>query len=351
MVKVKLLLEGILSALFILVLTTGTVTKTWASARSPLISSTQSRNSISGIVFDTARRPIPNLRIELLDEVETRLRMVQTDNTGRYSFAGLSYGNFLIRPITSGTNFVSQTFRVQLFPAGVRGAHQEYLDLVLRTTEEVKGSAGPANSGMIFAQNVPDAARKAFERAMEILDSGKDAEPGLAALQEALQLFPTYYLALERLGMERVKREQYEAARETLTKALAVNPKGHGSFYALGVTQFRLKQYAPAIESLRKMIALSPTSSNAPFANYYLGLALIRDGKAGEAEAPLRKAYEADGKRIPADAHMALAQIYSNSKRYKEAADELEIFLKETPDARDAEKIKALIAQLRAKSK
>jgi regulator of sirC expression with transglutaminase-like and TPR domain len=48
---------------------------------------------------------------------------------------------------------------------------------------------------------------------------------------------------------------------------------------------------------------------------------------------------------------MALAQIYSNSNRYKEAADELEVYLKEAPDARDAERIKTLINQLRAKAK
>jgi regulator of sirC expression with transglutaminase-like and TPR domain len=47
---------------------------------------------------------------------------------------------------------------------------------------------------------------------------------------------------------------------------------------------------------------------------------------------------------------MHLAKYYSENKRYKEAADELELFLKQAPDARDAEKIKALIKQLRAKA-
>ena len=151
--------------------------------------------------------------------------------------------------------------------------------------------------------------------------------------------------------MEHVRRERYEPARETLLKAVEVNPKGHVSLYALGVAQFRLKQYSPASESLRKMILLASNSPNAPFANYYLGLSLVRAGKAADAEAPLKKAYEAGGKRVPADVHMALAQIYSNSNRYKEAADELEVYLKEAPDARDAERIKALINQLRAKAK
>jgi regulator of sirC expression with transglutaminase-like and TPR domain len=69
-----------------------------------------------------------------------------------------------------------------------------------------------------------------------------------------------------------------------------------------------------------------------------------------EAEEPFKRAYQLGGKRIP-DVHMFLAQIYSNSKRYKEAADELELFLNEAPDARDSQNIRALIAQLRAKAK
>ena len=310
----------------------------------------QSRNSITGIAFDTSRRPIPNLRIELLDEVESRISTTQTDGAGRYSFQGLSDGNFLIRPVTVNTRFVRQTFRVQLFPAGGRGSHHEQLDLILKSSEETRES-GSMNPGVIFAQKAPEEAQKAFERGVDLLDRGKDADSGMAASEEAVKIFPDYYLALERLGMEYVKRERYEPARETLLKAVEVNPKGHVSLYALGVAQFRFKQYSPASESLRKMILLASNSPNAPFANYYLGLSLLRAGKAADAEAPLKKAYEAGGKKVPADVHMALAQIYSNSNRYKEAADELEVYLKEAPDARDAERIKALISQLRAKAK
>jgi hypothetical protein len=44
----------------------------------------QGRNPITGIAFDTSRQPIPNLRIELLDEVESRISTTQTDGAGRY---------------------------------------------------------------------------------------------------------------------------------------------------------------------------------------------------------------------------------------------------------------------------
>ena len=45
-----------------------------------------------------------------------------------------------------------------------------------------------------------------------------------------------------------------------------------------------------------------------------------------------------------------MASLYGDQKRYKEAADELELFLKAKPKSADTEKVKALIKQLREKA-
>ena len=147
-----------------------------------------------------------------------------------------------------------------------------------------------------------------------------------------------------------MKLQQFEPAHETLTKAIEVNPNGASCRYALGVSQFYLKKLPEAIESLRRALQLAPDSPNAALAHFYLGLAYLNSGKAGDAEPHLKKAYQLGGNSIPSDVHMYLAKYYSDNKRYKEAADELELFLKLAPDARDAEKIKALIKQLRSKA-
>ena len=51
-----------------------------------------------------------------------------------------------------------------------------------------------------------------------------------------------------------------------------------------------------------------------------------------------------------ADVHWQLAGLYSDQKRYREAADALELYLKYKPEARDKEKIRQLVAQLRGKA-
>jgi regulator of sirC expression with transglutaminase-like and TPR domain len=69
-------------------------------------------------------------------------------------------------------------------------------------------------------------------------------------------------------------------------------------------------------------------------------------GRLEEAEKSLRTADKLGEAKLP-DAHWQLALLFNQMKRYREAADQLELFLKVTPDARDAEQIKKLIKRLR----
>ncbi len=307
------------------------------------------RNSISGVVTDSARKTIPDLWIELLNEVDSVIYRIRTDATGRYIFRNLSFGTFQVRIVTSGTNFVSQTVRVSLYPATMQGtgSHYEQQDFILRTASENKG--GTTKARTVFAQNVPDTARKLFETAVVRFDSN-DAETGIARLKEALAIFPGYYLALERLGIEYLKTKNLEQAGITLKKALEINPNGAPSLYALGVVQYQTKLWDAAVEVLQRSIILEPESSNAAFINMYLGLALLKTDKAAKAEPYLKRAIETGGERIPPDIHLHLAEFYGKNNRFKEAADELELFLKLVPDARDSANIRNLITQLRAKS-
>lgn len=312
----------------------------------------QGRNTISGHVFDTARRPVEAVYVELLDEVDTVLRRVRTDESGHYVFSNLSDGTFQVRVLTYGTDFVGQTRRVSInnFVSGGAGQlYEEHFTLKSRPTDKTTTSISTSAPKIIFTQEgVPETAKVSYEKAVRELErEGGDKESALAELKKAVEIFPTYYLALERLGAEYVRRQQYEPARAVLLKAVEVNPRGYRSLYALGVAQYNLKQKAEAVESLRRSVELYPSSVNS---HLWLGIILLRDGESERAESHLKRAHELGEKRVP-DVHMYLAQLYSNSKRYREAADELEHFLKEAPNARDAENIKRLIAQLREKAR
>lgn len=307
----------------------------------------QSGSTIAGNIMDSSRRPVADIWVELLDEVDTRLRRVKTDGNGRYIFPGLTRGNYQVRVVTSGTNFVSQTARVELIvisaSAGSGRAYEE-VSFNLKTVDEGKPGNRGGSTGTVFSQNIPAEAQSLYDEALIKL-SAKNTDEGIKVLKQAIDAFPNYYLAHERLGMEYIKLEQIAEAQEILGKALKINPKGQMSLHSMGVTHYKLKNYPAAEESLQQAVTLQPNSVNSQL---WLGIVLFRGGKLKEAEAPLKRAYELGGKQVP-DVHMYLAQVYSNTKRYKEAADELELFLKET-DAKDSERIKGLIKQLREKA-
>jgi len=283
---------------------------------------------------------VPNLRVELLNEVDSVIQTVKTDGSGLFIFRKLSDGSFQVRVQTSGTNYVSQTKRVELTRPHGFGAAFEEIEFVLGTT---RGTGTTVKPGVVFAQDVPDQARKLYQKAAELIEKPDKRPEAFATLKSALEIYPQYFDALEMLGTEQVKERQYEPAIPVLTKALEINSRAYNSSFALGVAQYNLKQLQPAIESFRRAVVLNDKSINA---NLWLGIALRQTSKLDEAEASLKKADQLADSKLP-DAHWQLALLFNQLKRYREAADELEIFLKVQPDARDAELIKKLIKKLR----
>lgn len=301
-----------------------------------------SSNSISGHVSNDQHVPLADIRVELLNEVDSVIRTVKTDGSGLFVFRKLSDGTFQVRIQTSGTNYVSQTKRIDLARPTGFGAAFEEIDFILTTGGKASSAVKP---GVVFVQEVPDAARKQYQKGTELLEKNKRPE-AFAALKSAIDIFPQYFDALEMLGTEQVKDAQYEAAIPLLTKALEINSRGFASCFALGVAQYNLKQLQPAIESFKRAVLLNEKSINA---NLWLGIALRQTSRPDEAEAYLKRADLLAESKLP-DAHWQLALLFNQLKRFKEAADELEKFLKVQPDARDAELIKKLIQRLRQQS-
>ena len=300
-------------------------------------------NSISGHVSNDQRTPLADLRVELLDEVDSVIRTVKTDGSGLFVFRKLSDGTFQVRVQTSGTNYVSQTKRVDLARPHGFGAAFEELDFILVNKNNTGSTAKP---GVVFVQEVPEPARKQFEKASDLLNKPNKRPEAFAALKSAIEIFPQYFDALEMLGTEQVKDREYEAAVPALTKALQINSRTYASSFALGVAQYNIKQLQPAIESFRRAVLLNEKSINA---NLWLGIALRQTSRPDEAESYLKRADALADSKLP-DAHWQLALLYNQLKRYKEAADELETFLKVQPDTRDVELIKKLIQRLRQQS-
>jgi len=100
---------------------------------------------------------------------------------------------------------------------------------------------------------------------------------------------------------------------------------------------------ARAEEQLREALK---RNSSLPTAHMYLGLCLVRTNKYDEAEKELLLAIQGSGNQLGL-AQYYLGGIYWRKKDYPKAIAALEDYLRLTPNAPDAERVRATIKDLR----
>jgi Flp pilus assembly protein TadD len=301
---------------------------------------------ILGTVRDNTGRPVNAIRVSLMDENQQPIKTDLTNTSGQFQFRGVNRGRIYLRIEPAGLPYEERIVTEELVSLRMRGAGSEPwpIDVVVRRKKDAP--TDPERAGVVFAQNVPDSARQEYERGLSSLRDNR-SDQAIESLKKAVTLFPDYYLALELLGAEYVKRNQFEAAVPVLTHAIEINNTAPKSLYALGVAQLKLNRMAEAIDGLRKAAELEPGNANCFI---MLGIALGNKGELDASEAALRKAYQVGGAQA-ADAHLYLAGLYNKQEKYGQAVKELELYLKEAKDLKDTTQIKAMIDKLRVKDK
>lgn len=310
----------------------------------------QGRNEISGIVFSELGRPVADVYVELVTDLGTSLTRQRTDASGRFTFGGLTNGSYDLNILPYGTDYREQTVPVTLANVSPTGSDRQQLQIYLLLNERAKSGPFAIVTGVVFAQEVPRDAERLYDEGIRHLAEKREAD-GFNSLKKAIETFPTYYMALDRLGREYAihglsDRSYLEAGLYLLTKANEVNPRGFSSAFGLGWVQYHLGMTKDAVENFRRATTLYGKAADAYL---WLGKALKRQSTLAEAESAFKRANElAKGKS--ADVHWQTAGLYHDQKRYKEAADEFELFLKTQPKAAHADKIRELIKQLREKA-
>ncbi|HKV34080.1 MAG TPA: tetratricopeptide repeat protein, partial [Pyrinomonadaceae bacterium] len=86
-----------------------------------------------------------------------------------------------------------------------------------------------------------------------------------------------------------------------------------------------------------------------PTGHMYLGLCLVRLNRYDEAEKELLLAIQGSNNQL-AMAQYYLGGIYWKKEEYPKAVEALEAYLKLTPNAQDAERVRATIRDLRSRT-
>jgi tetratricopeptide (TPR) repeat protein len=298
--------------------------------------------TIIGSIRNQAGQAVPNVRISVTDENFQPIRTLFVDSSGRFTINGLGQGKFSFRVETTGTPYEEQVQQIELQSIRLRGGNESYpLDIILKFK---KGKELSSSSGTVFVQDVPNAARSEYERAVGFLKS-KKTDKVIAPLKNAIAIFPDYYDALELLGSEYVKRDQYDTAIPLLIHALEINKRSAKCSYALGVACLKLNRMEEAMDYLEQSDKFVP---NNPNTQMMLGLAYGNKGIFDKSESAFKRALQFAG-GAASEAHLYLAGLYNSQERYRAAQEELEIYLKEAKDIKDKTQIKAMIEKLKEK--
>lgn len=308
-------------------------------------------NRISGFVYDQNRNPVPRVFVELQDELNRSLSTIRTETSGRYIFAGMSSGTFYVRVITSGTNFIEQTAKVQIVNLGPPGQNLGRSDSVkqdfyLRPRKSVLDSNHLQNS-VIYAQEIPINAKNAYRKAVSQINN-KNYTKGIKLLQKAIKIYPKYFFALNRLGFVYFEQKKYELASQYFAQAADVNPKSEPTIYLLAYSVYLTKRYDATLSILKSALKIKHTTSRI----YLLyGKCLREKRNFEEAEKKLKLAETLNIKKDP-EVHWELAKLYGdNLNRFGDAATQLELFLKLQPDSKDKKQIRKLIKKFKNKAK
>jgi tetratricopeptide (TPR) repeat protein len=302
----------------------------------------QNRSTITGYVFGPGRNPVGQAAVELRSDFNSVIGRTRTNASGQYVFFGVPNGRFTITVLPLGTNLEEQSQGVELAGIGARGqqvAENAQVDFYLRP----KKVSEAADNEVVFAQEVSEPARKAYETAVADLES-KRTDAGLAGLKRAVEIFPNYFLALRRLGAEQLVQEKYEDAIKSFTSALSVSQRCFVCWHGLAFANFALKNWKVVIDNAEKAIELDKNSVSSLT---MLGISQRALRQYEDAERSLLKAKKVDEGKTP-EIYWNLALLYAyNLKKYQEAADALEIYLKANPDIPDTTNIKKVIKRLR----
>ena len=304
------------------------------------------------ILFPSGRRADSRLKVRLQSQSSGELS-VYADSNGYFGFRSLEAGSYTV-VIEGGNDF--ETVRESIYieadinkmlrgmtPPPIARPYplQGYLQPQRREGMPAESRPGTLNASLA---GVPKPAQELYNKA---LDAARNNDPAKAVemLRSAVAAYHDFPLALTEMGMLYLKLKQPAKAADALREAHKLTPDDYPTLLTYAVALNDSGQFPEAETQFRKAAA---KNASAPLAHYYLGVLLIRRRELDEAEKELKAAIEVGGDEVPY-AHKYLGGLYWNRHANKQAADELETYLKLVPNAEDAPRLRATVKELRSK--
>jgi tetratricopeptide (TPR) repeat protein len=189
----------------------------------------------------------------------------------------------------------------------------------------------------------PKDARRSYEKSLESIKKQKwaDAE---RELTKAVEVYPKYAVAWYELGRAYQQLKKSDEAKRAYSEAIKIDPKFISPYGQLAMMAAAQQQWEDTARYTSTMLRLNPYLS--PEVYFYSAAANYNLNKIDIAEAHAREAAKLDAQhRIPRINHL-LGVILSQKKDYKNAAENLQTFLKFSPNAPDAAAVRQLLTEV-----
>jgi hypothetical protein len=204
----------------------------------------------------------------------------------------------------------------------------------------------------------PKDARSAYAKGLDAEKNGKLSEAG-QYFEKAVKLYPKYASAWFRLGTVLHKQNQNDAARAAYKQAVKADNKFLPPYLSLSLLACQDQNWTEVLNLTDHILAQDPLNyARVPGyildldpldyaeAYFYNSLANYKLDRIAEAEKSGLKAEHLDVRPRFPQLHLLLADIFTRKNDYDNAITELQTYLDLVPQAKNADQVRAQVAQL-----
>lgn len=292
-------------------------------------------NTIYGTILTAGgQRLVSRVSVKLISE-RSGDRVAVTNERGVFAFSQLPTGTYVIA-IEKEEHFEPFTQYVEIVQRFSNQGSLVQVSIQLKPKRSALSIPSVVNAGLA---DVPEQALDLYQKAEAAAKAG-DRKASIELLEKALKIHPLFYVAQNELGIQYLRIGNLIKAEQAFGQALEIQPDAALPMLYRGIILVELRRYKEAEPLLQKSVVHDQKSL---VGHYYFGVALANLGKFDQAQKHLSTAVTS---RSPAinEGRRILAIIYASMGKKKEAATELERYLKVDPAVPDAEKLRELVA-------
>ncbi len=304
-------------------------------------------NTIQGQVFTSTGRIIDTPMTVRLRSISYGELSVLTDHSGTFAFRNLSAGSYEVI-VDAGDNFEASSEYVTIDP-DILGPNQRpapkyfSVPVYLRVKTAERQKNGVVNAKLA---GLPKKAVEHYEKGIAKANDDKVAG-AISEFSKAINIFPAFVSAHIALGTVYLKAGKLDQAIESLSTALGYEPKNFEAEVNYGIALLAKADYRGAEKALIEAAQLDQSTVTP---HYYLGLLYIQEKKFDLAQNAMETAEQLKGSTSFPLLHRCLGGIYLAKNMNALAVKELETYLDLAPAAKDADRIRQTIADLRAQT-